>query len=79
MYSQRSCPVCGSDVLRRVMRDATFLANLGGEVSPLTDVMSYGCVNGHVFMILPSFGAESATQLPRTLPFARAHVLVTKS
>lgn len=79
MYSQRSCPVCRSEALRRVLRDATFLADLGGEVSPLADVTSYRCANGHVFMILPSIATEPATHPSRTLPFARSRVHVTRS
>lgn len=42
------------------MRDATFLANLGGELNPLNGVASYRCNNGHLFMILQASGLESA-------------------
>jgi len=79
MYPQRSCPVCRSEVLRRVLRDATFLADLGGEVSPLADVTSYRCANGHVFMILPSFAADPATRPSQTLSFDRTRVHMTRS
>ena len=73
MY-QRSCPVCRSEVLRRVLREATFLANLGGELNPLTGVASYRCTNGHVFMILqPStVGTASAATGPMRVVSAHA-------
>lgn len=79
MFPQRSCPVCRSEALRRVLCDATFLADLGGEVNPLGDVASYRCANGHVFMILPSFAAEPATQPSHALPFVRTRVHVIRS
>jgi hypothetical protein len=68
MMYQRSCPVCRSEVLRRVLRDATFLADLGGELNPLTGVASYRCSNGHVFLILEA----STVDAPMLAPEIRA-------
>lgn len=62
-----------------MLREATFLADLGGEVNPLTGVTSYRCINGHVFLILPSCAADPATQPSDMLPFARARLHVTRS
>ena len=42
------------------MRNATFLANLGGELNPLNGVASYRCNNGHLFMILQASTMETA-------------------
>lgn len=79
MHPHRSCPICRSEVLQRVLRDATFLADLGGEVNPLAGVMSYRCVNGHVFMILPSTAAEAATRPSNAIPLTRLRLQVTRS
>jgi len=79
MHPQRSCPICRSEALRRVLRDATFLADLGGEVNPLTGVTSYRCINGHVFMILPPFATDPVTQPSRMFRFARPRVHLTRS
>jgi hypothetical protein len=79
MHPQRSCPVCRSEALRRVLRDATFLANLGGEVNPLTGVTSYRCINGHLFMILPASTTKPATQPAEMIPFGRLSVHMSRS
>ncbi len=55
------------------------MADLGGEVNPLAGVTSYRCMNGHVFMILPSLAEEPATQPSHALPFLRTRVHVIKS
>jgi hypothetical protein len=52
MVDQHSCPVCRSESLQRVLRGATFSADLGGEINPLQGVTSYRCSQGHLFMIL---------------------------
>jgi hypothetical protein len=51
-------------VLRRVLRDATFLADLGGELNPLTGVASYRCSNGHVFLILEASTVDASMLAP---------------
>jgi hypothetical protein len=56
------------------MREATFLANLGGELNPLTGVASYRCTNGHVFMILQASAAETANATTGPLRVVSARV-----
>jgi hypothetical protein len=58
MYFPRSCPICRSESLQRVLRHVTFLAELGGEQNALRGVISYRCAQGHVFMILPTGEVE---------------------
>jgi hypothetical protein len=53
MHYQRSCPICRSESLQRVLRSAAFSVDLGGEVNPLQGVTSYRCPKGHVFLVLP--------------------------
>lgn len=77
MHSQRSCPICRSEDVRRVLRDVRFLADLGGEVHPLDSVTSYRCPNGHVFMILPS-SVEPASDAPSTLSLLTESLAVRK-
>ena len=73
MIYQRICPVCRSEVLQQVLRDATFLADLGGELNPLTGVASYRCTNGHVFMILQASTVDKAKATGGTLRVVSAH------
>ena len=54
MDDRRSCPICRSESLQRVLRDVTFSAALGSAIKPLPGVTSYRCPKGHVFMILPT-------------------------
>lgn len=72
MMYQRSCPVCRSEALERVLRSARFLADLGGELNALTGVTSYRCVNGHVFMILQAPAVDQAKTTSQTLCVASA-------
>lgn len=60
MLDRRSCPICRSESLQRVLRHVTFSADLGGEVNALRGVASYRCPKGHVFLVLPT-----ATVAPR--------------
>jgi hypothetical protein len=70
MLAPISCPVCHSRYLRSVLRDASFSATLGGELSPLLGVRSYKCELGHVFMIVDAetigtrSGAENVLYIP---------------
>lgn len=77
MCSERSCPICRSEDVQRVLRDATFLADLGGEVYPLAGVTSYRCTNGHVFIILPP-GADPASNSSDRLSFLREGAAVKR-
>ncbi len=55
------------------MREATFLADLGGELNPLTGVASYRCTNGHVFMILQPSTVDKANATTGNLCVVGAH------
>ena len=59
MSRPQFCPVCGSDALREVLRNVTFVARLGDDVSEMNPVTSYRCDLGHLFMMVESTTAGS--------------------
>jgi hypothetical protein len=46
------CPMCGALDLTVVPRNALFLAETGGNRFSLSEVLAYGCGNGHMFITL---------------------------
>ena len=58
MQPPLNCPQCNSISLLRVLCNARFLAELGDELNPLAGVVSYRCLNGHIFMVFSSESAE---------------------
>lgn len=74
MYFPRSCPICHSESLQRVLRHASFLVDLGGEVNPLGGISSYRCAKGHMFLVLPTGEVESGNKSHCALEVLKAHV-----